>query len=155
MDKLARAQLLILDDFATHSLTDQQRFPLLELVEERYQRRSTLITAQVPISAWHDLIGDATVADAILDRIVHNAHRISLEGDSRREQKAAPILTGNEIPEIMAKFSTTGSQNDAIKTVPDLPETPPATCRNQCPTSAKCAILVRLAFMKVASAMWP
>lgn len=103
MDKLARVQLLILDDFATHSLTDQQRFHLFEIVEERYQRRSTLITAQVPISAWHDLIGDATVADAILDRIVHNAHRISLEGDSMRKQKAPPILTGNEIPEIMAK----------------------------------------------------
>jgi DNA replication protein DnaC len=103
MDKLVRAQLLILDDFATHSLTDQQRFHLFEIVEERYHRRSTLITAQVPISAWHDPIGDATVADAILDRIVHNAHRISLEGDSMREQKAAPILTGKEIPEIMAK----------------------------------------------------
>lgn len=96
MDKLAKVQLLILDDFGTQSLTDQQRFHLFEIVEERYQRRSTLITAQIPIPNWHDLIGDATVADAILDRIVHNAHRISLEGDSMRKQKSEkspPILT--------------------------------------------------------------
>ncbi|WP_192257119.1 ATP-binding protein, partial [Mesorhizobium silamurunense] len=74
IDKLTRAQLLILDDFGTHSLTDQQRFHLFEIVEERYRRKSTLITAQVPVARWHDLIADPTVADAILDRIVHNAH---------------------------------------------------------------------------------
>jgi len=81
-------QLLILDDFATHTLNDQQRFHLFEIIEERYQRRSTLITAQVPVNTWHDLIGDATVADAILDRVVHNAHRINLEGDSMRKAKS-------------------------------------------------------------------
>ena len=85
MNRLMKVQLLILDDFATHSLNDQQRFHLFEIIEERYRRRSTLIIAQVPVSAWHDLIGDATVADAILDRIVHNAHRINLEGDSMRK----------------------------------------------------------------------
>jgi len=90
IDKLIRAQLLILDDFAAHSLTDQQRFHLFEIVEERYQRKSTLITAQVPVAAWHELIGDATVADAILDRVVHNAHRIELHGDSLRKQKHSP-----------------------------------------------------------------
>ncbi|MDW9451711.1 AAA family ATPase [Sinorhizobium meliloti] len=100
IDKLTRVQLLILDDFGTHSLTDQQRFHLFEIVEERYRRKSILITAQVPVARWHDLIADPTVADAILDRIVHNAHRITLHGDSMREQKAPPLLTGDENSEI-------------------------------------------------------
>lgn len=88
MNRLMKVQLLILDDFATHTLNDQQRFHLFEIIEERYQRRSTLITAQVPVNTWHDLIGDQTVADAILDRVVHNAHRINVEGDSMRKAKS-------------------------------------------------------------------
>lgn len=103
MDKLAKVQLLVLDDFGTHALNDQQRFHLFEIIEERYQRRSTLITAQTPVSAWHDVIGDATVADAILDRIVHNAHRISLEGESMRKQKESTILTAEKNPEIITE----------------------------------------------------
>lgn len=100
IDKLIRVQLLILDDFGTHSLSDQQRFHLFEIVEERYRRKSTVITAQTPVARWHDLIADPTVADAILDRLVHNAHRIELQGDSMRKQKAAPVLTGGENGEI-------------------------------------------------------
>jgi len=87
VDKLARVQLLILDDWGTHALTDQQRLDLLEIFEERYRRKSTLITAQLPVAQWHDMIGEPTIADAILDRVVHNAHRFSLEGDSMRKQK--------------------------------------------------------------------
>ena len=90
LDKLTRVQLLILDDFATHTLTDQQRFHLFEIVEERYRRKSTIVTAQTPVAKWHDLIADPTVADAILDRLVHNAHRIELKGESMRKQKNAP-----------------------------------------------------------------
>lgn len=90
LDKLTRVQLLILDDFATHALTDQQRFHLFEIVEERYRRKSTIVTAQTPVAKWHDLIADPTVADAILDRLVHNAHRIELKGESMRKQKNAP-----------------------------------------------------------------
>ncbi|MEO7469014.1 ATP-binding protein [Sphingobium sp. AR-3-1] len=86
-DRLARVELLILDDWGTHSLSDQQRLDLLEIFEERYRRKSTLITAQLPVTAWHDMIGEPTIADAILDRIIHNAHRITLEGDSMRKQK--------------------------------------------------------------------
>jgi DNA replication protein DnaC len=85
VDKLARVELLILDDWGTHSLNDQQRLDLLEILEERYRRKSTLIAAQLPVAQWH--------ADAILDRIVHNAHRISLEGDSMRKRKPTPHLT--------------------------------------------------------------
>ena len=84
VDKLARVQLLILDDWGTHSLSDQQRLDLLELFEERYQRRSTIITAQLPVSGWHEMIGEPTIADAILDRIIHNAHRLDLKGESMR-----------------------------------------------------------------------
>ncbi|WP_352861744.1 ATP-binding protein [Mesorhizobium sp. M1163] len=69
------------DDFGTHSLTDQQRFHLFEIVEERYRRKSTIITAWAPVARWHD------VADAILDRIVHNVHRIVLQGDSMRSKR--------------------------------------------------------------------
>ena len=74
LDKLARVQLLILDDWGTHGMDDRQRFDLLHICEERYRRKSTLITAQIPIAKWHDLIGEPTIADAILDRIIHNAH---------------------------------------------------------------------------------
>jgi DNA replication protein DnaC len=99
VDKLAKVQLLILDDWGTHGLTSQQRLDLLEIFEERYRRRSTLITAQVPVAQWHDLIGEATIADAILDRIVHNAHRITLTGESMRKAKNAADLTKLNRPE--------------------------------------------------------
>jgi DNA replication protein DnaC len=100
VDKLARVQFLILDDWGTHALTDQQRLDLLEIFEERYRRKSTLITAQLPVARWHDMIGEPTIADAILDRIVHNSHRFSLEGDSMRNQKPRPLLTEAQNPEI-------------------------------------------------------
>ncbi len=93
VEKLSRVQLLVLDDWGTHGLADQQRLDLLELFEERYQRRSTIITAQLPVSGWHDMIGEPTIADAILDRIVHNAHRINLKGDSMRRRDQNENLT--------------------------------------------------------------
>jgi DNA replication protein DnaC len=101
VDRLARVQLLILDDWGTHGLTDQQRLDLLELFEERYQRRSTIITAQLPVSGWHDMIGEPTIADAILDRIVHNAHRIDLKGDSMRRKDQNVNLTPSENTETL------------------------------------------------------
>jgi len=101
VDKLARVQLLVLDDWGTHGLSDQQRLDLLELFEERYQRRSTIITAQLPVSGWHAMIGEPTIADAILDRIVHNAHRIKLKGDSMRRKDRTPDLTENQKSETM------------------------------------------------------
>lgn len=101
VDKLARVQLLVLDDWGTHGLNDQQRLDLLELFEERYQRRSTIINAQLPVSKWHTMIGEPTIADAILDRIVHNAHRIELKGDSLRRKDQKPDLTNNTNIETM------------------------------------------------------
>ena len=93
IDKLARVKLLILDDWDTHGFSDRQRLDLLEICEERYRRRSILITAQLPVAKWRDLLGEATVADAILDRIVHNAHRIDLKGESMQRKNARPDST--------------------------------------------------------------
>ena len=86
--RLAKTDLLILDDWATALLTDEQRRDLFEIAEDRYQRRATLITAQLPVKHWHETIGDPTLADAILDRLIHNAHTINLKGESMRKKKA-------------------------------------------------------------------
>jgi DNA replication protein DnaC len=82
-------QLLILDDWGLEPLDAAARHDLLEILEERYGRRSTIITSQIPVDKWHELIGDPTYADAILDRIVHNAHRINLTGHSLRRLRDA------------------------------------------------------------------
>ncbi len=88
---LAKTDLLILDDWATALLTDEQRRDLFEIAEDRYDRRATLIAAQMPVKHWHETIGDPTLADAILDRLIHNAHTITLQGESmRKKQKAKP-----------------------------------------------------------------
>ncbi len=81
---LGAVQLLILDDWGLQPIDAAARHDLLEILEERYSRRSTIITSQIPLDKWHELIGDPTYADAILDRIVHNAHRINLTGHSLR-----------------------------------------------------------------------
>ena len=85
---LSRVELLILDDWGLEPLDAGARHDLLEILEERHGRRSTLITSQIPVDKWHDLIGDPTYADAILDRLVHNAHRLNLSGDSLRKKRA-------------------------------------------------------------------
>ena len=86
---LTKAGLLILDDWGPNRFTADQRRDLLEIVEDRYQSASTLITSQLPVAQWHDVIGEPTFADAILDRIVHNAHRLELDGPSMRKVEAA------------------------------------------------------------------
>ena len=83
----AKTQLLLLDDWGTAGLTEEQRRDLFEVIEDRYDRRSTLITSQIPINNWHQVIGDPTLADAILDRLVHNAYKINLKGESMRKKK--------------------------------------------------------------------
>ena len=88
---LARTQVLILDDWGLVQLTAEQRRDLLEILEDRHGRSSTLATSQLPIEKWHAMIGDPTLADAILDRLVHNAYKINLKGESMRKQKK--ILT--------------------------------------------------------------
>jgi len=82
---ITKAQLLILDDWGPDRLTATQRRDLMEIVEKRYGCVATMITSQLPIKTWHDVIGEPTFADAILDRIVHNAYRIELEGQPMRK----------------------------------------------------------------------
>jgi len=86
---LARVDLLILDDWGPEQLNAEQRRDLLEIVEDRYDSRSIIITSQLPVERWYEIIGDPTLADAILDRIIHSAYRIALAGDSMRKLKAA------------------------------------------------------------------
>lgn len=90
---LTKTQLLILDDWGPDRLDASQRRDLMEIVEDRYEVGSTLITSQLPIDTWHDVIGEPTFADAILDRLVHNAYRIQLDGQSMRKTK---LKTGDE-----------------------------------------------------------
>jgi DNA replication protein DnaC len=85
---LGGVQLLILDDWGLEPLDAQARHDLLEILEERYGRRSTIITSQLPVDSWHQVIGDPTYADAILDRLVHNAQRLNLSGDSLRRTRS-------------------------------------------------------------------
>ena len=88
LTRLARVQLLILDDWGLAPMTAEQRRDLLEILDDRYGARNH-VTSQLPIERWHEGIGDPTLADAILDRLVHNAHRIELNGESKREDDAA------------------------------------------------------------------
>ena len=88
LKSLARAQLLILDDWGLSVLTAAERRDLLEILDDRHGRASTVITSQVPVDTWHEVIGDPTLADAILDRLVHNAHRLQLTGESMRKRSA-------------------------------------------------------------------
>ncbi len=86
ISQLAKTDLLLLDDWGLEKMTLSQRNDLLEIMEDRHGLKSTLITSQLPINQWHKAIGDATLADAILDRLVHNSHRLELEGESMRKR---------------------------------------------------------------------
>ena len=97
LQQLARTDLLILDDWGLAPVAQPERTDLLEILDDRHGRSSTIVTSQVPVDAWHDLIGDPTLGDAILDRLVHNAHRLQLTGESMRKQSArARRLDGDQ-----------------------------------------------------------
>ena len=85
MHNYAKTDFLVLDDWGLTPMADPQRRDLLELLEDRYGRKSTIVTNQLPVPSWHEAIGDPTLADAILDRIIHNAHKIELKGESMRK----------------------------------------------------------------------
>ncbi|AHK78118.1 ATPase AAA, partial [Ectothiorhodospira haloalkaliphila] len=85
---LAKVDVLILDDWGLMKLNAENRRDLLEVLEDRHGRRSTIATSQLPMDQWHDVIGDATLADAILDRLVHNAYKINLRGESMRKTQS-------------------------------------------------------------------
>jgi DNA replication protein DnaC len=83
---LAKVDVLLMDDFGIVPFTDEHRRDLWEIIDDRYNKKSTVITSQLPVEDWHDVIGDSTLADAILDRLVHNAYRVALEGESMRKK---------------------------------------------------------------------
>ena len=85
--RLSQTDVLIVDDWAMAPLTDTERRDVLEIFDDRYQTRSTILTSQLPVASWHAQIGDPTIADSILDRLVHNAHRIELKGESLRKKR--------------------------------------------------------------------
>jgi DNA replication protein DnaC len=89
LTKLARADVLVIDDWGHAPMKDQERRDLVEILDDRHGLRSTIMTSQLPVAKWHDHIGDPTNADAICDRVLHGAHRITLKGPSRRKEKAA------------------------------------------------------------------
>lgn len=97
--KMEKQELLIIDDFGIQPLDQQSRTILMEIIEDRHGKRSTIFTSQVPVNKWHEVIGEQTIADAILDRIIHDAHRLELKGESMRKKKSIlqEELTENQI----------------------------------------------------------
>ena len=94
--KLSRMDVLLLDDFAMTPLKDSERRDFLEICDDRYQQRSLILTSQMPLAHWHEQIGDPSIADSILDRLVHNAYRIELNGESIRKKRGRQ--PGEELP---------------------------------------------------------
>jgi DNA replication protein DnaC len=94
MNKLAKSKVLVIDDLGLAPMTESERRDLLEVIEDRHGLSSTIVARQLPIESWHDIIGDPTIADAILDRLVHNAHKINLKGESMRK-KHLPLTNTN------------------------------------------------------------
>ena len=99
--KIERQHILLIDDFGIQPLDAQSRSALMEIIEDRHGKSSTIITSQVPVSKWHEIIGEQTIADAILDRIVHDAHRIEMKGDSLRKKKH--VKNEDEIESVIFK----------------------------------------------------
>jgi DNA replication protein DnaC len=95
---LSRIDVLVLDDWGLARLTAAQQRDLLELLDDRHERRSTIVTSQLPVDHWHEAMADPTLADAILDRLVHNAHHITLQGESMRKQLAETNEVGQSVP---------------------------------------------------------
>jgi len=95
LNRLERQDLLILDDFGLYPVETALRLALLDIIEDRHGKRSTVFVSQIPVSKWHELLGEQTVADAILDRVVHSSHRIELKGESMRKKNG---LDGNKKP---------------------------------------------------------
>lgn len=86
--KLERQDVIILDDFGLQALDSQNRITLLEIIEDRHNKGSIIVTSQIPVQGWYDIIGEKTIADAVLDRLIHNSHRIELSGESMRKKRS-------------------------------------------------------------------
>ena len=133
---LARVKLLILDDWGPEALTAEQARDLLEIVEDRYDKGSIIITSQVPVDRWHDLIGIPTLADAILDRVIHNAYRIELAGESLRKRPSVVLKptcarrAGSLRPSARKAVDNGGLRYGAMESAlrPPLPTATPPAC---------------------------
>ena len=90
LKKIERQDLLIIDDFGLQPFDSQARMVLLDIIDDRYEKRPTIITSQIPVKEWYDVIGEKTIADAVLDRIVHQSLRVELFGESLRKRKINP-----------------------------------------------------------------
>jgi DNA replication protein DnaC len=90
LSRLARIDVLVIDDWAMAPMSEAERRGIWEICEDRYQTRSTILTSQLPVSRWHEQIGDPTIADGILDRLVHNAHHLEMRGESMRKKRNPP-----------------------------------------------------------------
>jgi DNA replication protein DnaC len=95
IQELAKTDVLILDDFGLMMISDEQQWDLLEILDDRHNKNATIVTSQVPVKLWHDTLNDKTLADAILDRLIHNAHRLEMKGESMRKTRSA-LVTENE-----------------------------------------------------------
>ena len=114
LTRLARIDVLVIDDWAMAPLSEPERRDFWEICEDRYQVRSTILTSQLPGSRWHEQIGDPTLADGILDRLVHNAHRIEMRGDSMRKNR------GNRLGSSESRCSTTRRNSNNGRSNPSL-----------------------------------
>lgn len=94
--RIEKHQLLILDDFGLKPMDASARMALMEIIEDRHEKFSTIITTQLPVKHWHEVIGESTVADAILDRLVHSAHQIKMKGDSMRKKRTKSLNSSNQ-----------------------------------------------------------
>ena len=95
LESLAKTQVLVMDDWGMTPLSAENRLDLLEVLEDRHGVRSTVVTSQLPVDKWHDVVGDPTLGDAILDRLVHNAYKLDLKGDSMRKRRRPSTRTGS------------------------------------------------------------
>jgi len=95
-ETLAKTQLLVIDDWLRNPLTDSQTPDLLEILEDRYGRASTMLATQIPVSDWHDRLGNPTLSDAVMDRIIHNAYRLELRGESMRKRRSPLTHSGHK-----------------------------------------------------------
>ena len=104
--KIEKQHLLFIDDFGLQPLDAQSRSALMEIIEDRHGKSSTIFASQVPVSKWHDIIGEQTIADAILDRIVHDAHRIEMKGESLRKKRGPRLTDGQAKTEEKIELET-------------------------------------------------
>ncbi len=117
LKRIEKQDMLIIDDFGLHPIEQQDQFILLDIIEERHNYKSTIITSQIPTANWYELIEDNTIADAILDRLVHTAHRIELKGESMRKKiNKSQIVenSGRATPSLRSQQSGTVKQNEDI-----------------------------------------